>query len=122
MNRNFALSLAITLGAAGAAHADDITIDPTPFTSTLSRAEVMADLMQHRRSGINPWADEYDPLAQFQGGKSRADVRAEYLADRAVVAAFHGEDSGSVAMANGKPLQVQETQLAGADGDESAAR
>lgn len=112
MNRNFALSLAITLGAAGAAHADDITVDPVPFTSTLSRAEVMADLMQHRRSGIDPWADDYDPLAQFRGGKTRADVRAEYLADRAVVAAFNGEDSGSAHLALGQPVPVQETQLA----------
>jgi len=131
MNRKTALSLAFALAGAGTAYADDITIDPVPFTSTLSRAEVMADLAQFRRSGVDPWADGYNPVAHFQGGKSRAEVQAEYLANRAAVAAFNGEDSGSAYMAQARPqvqeiqlavIVVDETQFAAAEGDEGQAR
>ena len=110
-----ALSLAFALTAAASVHADDITIDPTPFTSTLTRAEVMADLQQARRSGVNPWADEYNPLADFQSSKTRAQVTAEYLGERNAVAAFNGEDSGSVYLARREPAQSRETQLAAAE-------
>jgi hypothetical protein len=111
MNRKIALALA--LAAAGtAAYADDISIDPFPFKSTLSRAEVMADLMQHRRSGINTLADDYNPLAQFRSSKTRAEVIAEFMADRDAVAGMTREDSGSAYLARVKPAQARETQLA----------
>ncbi|HEX7891521.1 MAG TPA: DUF4148 domain-containing protein [Ramlibacter sp.] len=118
MNRKIALALA--LAAAGtAAHADEITVDPFPFKSTLSRAEVMADLMQHRRSGIDTQADDYNPLAQFRGAKTRADVRAEFMAERDTVAAMTREDSGSAYLARVKPALARETQLARSQDDAS---
>jgi hypothetical protein len=99
MNRTCALSLAIALSAAGSAFADDITIDPHPFVSTASRAQVKEELRQFRQSGINPWADDHNTLAQFRGSKTRAEVTAEYMGSRATVSAFTGEDSGSAYLA-----------------------
>lgn len=81
--------------ASTAAHADDITIDNTPFESTRTRAEVQAELAQFKKSGVNPWAISYNQLAGFHSGKTRAHVQAEYLAERDQVAAMSGEDSGS---------------------------
>ena len=98
MNRKIALALASLCITAGPALADDITIDPQPFTSTLSRAQVMEELAQFRRSGVNPWAQNYDQLAQLRSTNTRADVRSSYLAERDTVAAFGGEDSGSAYM------------------------
>lgn len=98
MNRNVAFALASLCIAAGPALADDITIDPQPFVSTLSRAQVMDELAQFRRSGVNPWAQDYDQLAQLHSTATRADVRTGYLAERDAVAAFNGEDSGSAYM------------------------
>ncbi|AMO24085.1 hypothetical protein GCM10027034_17640 [Ramlibacter solisilvae] len=95
MNRNIALALVSACMAAGPAFADDITVDPQPFVSTLTRAQVMEELNQFRRSGVNPWADDYNQLAQFRSTSNRAEVRAEYLASRGEVEAFTGEDSGS---------------------------
>jgi hypothetical protein len=95
MNRNFALSLAIALAAAGNAFADDITIDPHPFVSTASRAQVQDELRQFRQAGANPWADDYNPLAEFHGSMTRAEVTAGFLASRNEVAAMGAEDSGS---------------------------
>ena len=99
MNRTHALSLAIVLVAAGNAFADDITIDPHPFVSTASRAEVQEELRRFRLAGHNPWADEYNPVAHFRGSLTRAEVTAEYMGSRATVAAFTGEDSGSTHLA-----------------------
>lgn len=117
MNRKIALALA--LAAAGTAYADDITIDPVPFTSTLTRAEVIADMMQFRASRVDPWAQEYDPLAHFQGMRSREQVNAEVISERNRIAAFHGEDSGSVYLARRElPQSQQPTQVAAAEGEE----
>lgn len=116
MNRNIALSL--VLCAAGAVQADDITPEP-PFTSTLTRAEVIADMQQFRRSGIDPWALDYNPLAAFRGDRMSAQLRDEYIADRARVAALHGEDSGSMSMARRDvPQGQQQTQVAAVPGDD----
>ena len=87
--------IAICLAAAGSAFADDITIEATPFVSTRSRAEVIAE-MQQARTEVNPWADSYDQLQAFHGTMSRAEVVAEYLLSRDEVQAFNGEDSGSM--------------------------
>jgi hypothetical protein len=111
MNRTIALSLAaLATAAAGHAYADDITIEAAPFSSSLSRAEVLADLQQFRSAGINPWADEYNPLLHFQGSKTSAQVIGEYIAGRAAVAALNSEDSGSAYMARREPAP-QPTQL-----------
>ena len=95
MNRAHALSLAIALVAAGNAFADDITMEPSRFVSTASRADVQSELMQSRQAGINIWADDYNPTADFRSSMSRAEVTAEFLASRSAVAAFTAEDSGS---------------------------
>ena len=53
---------------------------------------------QFRHSGVNPWADDYNQLAQFHSTSTRAEVQAAYRASRDEVAAFTGEDSGSAYM------------------------
>ena len=95
MNRTYALSFALAFVAAGNAFADDITVDPHPFVSTASPAQVLDELKQFRQGGTNPWADEYDQLAGFKSSKSRSEVTAEYVASREATAALSSEDSGS---------------------------
>jgi hypothetical protein len=114
MNRNFALSLCIACGCcSGAAFADDITIDPHPFVSTMTRAQVREDLRLFQASGTNPWADDYNQLAGMQGTATRAEAKADFLASRKMVAAFSGEDSGSsyLAKMNARP-RMPATRLA----------
>ena len=65
--------------ASAAARADDITIDPTPFQSARTRAEVQAELVQFKRSGVNPWATSYNQLAQFRSTRARTDVRVRNM-------------------------------------------
>ncbi|MEJ5990455.1 DUF4148 domain-containing protein [Ramlibacter sp. PS3R-8] len=116
MNRTIALSLAIVLVAAGNAFADDITNDPHPFTSTASRAEVQEDLRLFRMAGNSPWADDYNPLAQFHGTLTRAEVTADYMGSRESVSAFTAEDSGSAYLARTSiPGSGRDTILAGTD-------
>jgi recombinational DNA repair protein RecT len=95
MNRNFALALCIASASIGTAFADDITIDPNPFVSTMTRAQVNEELRQFRTSGVNPWADDYNQLAQARSTMTRGQVRAAYIAARDEVAALDAEDSGS---------------------------
>lgn len=111
MNRNIALAAVLAVAASGA-FADDITIDTTPFVSTRTRAEVQAELGQYQKAGVNPWSTSYNPLRTFTGGKTRAEVRAEFLADREQVRALTGEDSGSAYFARGTQLDDR-TRLAG---------
>lgn len=99
MNRNFALAVVLAAAAAGNAFADDITIDPTPFKSTATRAAVRADMMASWAAGLTPWSDEFNQLTAFRSSKSRAEVMAEFALTRAEVAAFQGEGSGSTSMA-----------------------
>ena len=96
MNR-FALAsfLAIAAASTSVAFADDITVDPHPFMSSSTRAEVQAQLQQHKAAGVNPWSTSYNPLARFTSSRTRAEVHAEFLRSRAEVAALNGEDSGS---------------------------
>jgi K+-transporting ATPase c subunit len=113
MNRKLSLTLAVLASAViGNAFADDISIDPTPFKSTRTRAEVQAELQEFRASGVDPWADNYSQQLRATSEKSRAEVRAEYLAERDKVAAFTGEDSGSVWLARVTPTGPQ-IQMAG---------
>ena len=112
MNRHFALALVAAAAAASPAFADDITIDPTPFISTRSRAEVIGEMQQFRHGGVNPWADEYNPLADFRSDRTREQVTLEYQATRASVAALTGEDSGSMYLARITAPATLETQMA----------
>jgi hypothetical protein len=117
MNRKIALAL--ILAATGAvAYADDITVDPVPFTSTLTRAQVMQDLQQYRKAGINPWADDYNQVAQFRSSLSREQVMAEFKLSRDSVAALTGEDSGSVYLARRDHVVKGGTHLAAAPAHE----
>ena len=86
---------AVSTGYVGTARADDITIDPFPFVPSKSRAEVRAELQASKRSGVDPWARNYDPVRHFHSSRTRAQVTAEFLRERDAVAAMHGEDSGS---------------------------
>jgi hypothetical protein len=106
--------IAICLAAAGSAFADDITIEATPFISTRTRAEVVAE-MQQARHEANPWADSYDQLQAFQSTLTRAEVTAEYLLSRDEVQAFNGEDSGSTYLMASRPLGSKAPVLAAAD-------
>jgi hypothetical protein len=66
------------------------------FNGNLTRAEVQAQLKQ---GGPNPWSTQYNPLATFKSERTRAQVQAEYVANRDAVAAFTSEDSGSAYLA-----------------------
>jgi hypothetical protein len=83
-----------------------------PFVSTADRAEVRAEQATFEASGRDPWARDYNPLADFQSQRSRAEVKAEYLQSRDRVDAFTGEDSGSAYLA-GQPDAGTATQVVG---------
>jgi hypothetical protein len=68
--------------AGGAARADDIAFDNTPFQSGVTRAEVQAELAQHRKETGNAWANEYEPRSEFKSTRTRAQVQAELAAYR----------------------------------------
>ncbi len=112
MNRKTALALVIASAAATQAFADDPTIVEDHFVSTATRADVIAEMQQFRQSGIDPWADAYNPVAQMRSDLTRAEVTAEYLRSRDMVNALNGEDSGSVYLARREGAQPQATQLA----------
>jgi hypothetical protein len=90
MNRNLASTLAVTATAAAAlalaalasskAYAEDITIDPTPFVSSKTRAEVRAELMGMSDAERRAYSSDVsiDPTP-FVGTKTRAEVRAELM-------------------------------------------
>jgi hypothetical protein len=114
MIRKSALALVLVTAAAGNAFADDPTIDPTSFISTASRAQVQADLQQHRQQSANPWSDDYDHLAGFRSERTRAEVSAEYIAERDAVTAMTGEDSGAMFMAKRDTMKSAPAHLAAA--------
>lgn len=103
MTRKIALAVEIAVGVAavaaaaaitsGKAHADDITIDNSPFVSTRSRAEVRAELMD--KGGLTEWALQLND-SPFKSSYTKGQARAEYLAARDEIHALNSEDSGSV--------------------------
>lgn len=106
MNRNLASALSITTTAAavfaaaaiaaGNAHADDITIDNTPFVSSKTRAEVRAEVMgqsEALRIASSEWS--MNQQAQTKSTYTREQAKAEYIAARDEVKARNAEDSGS---------------------------
>jgi hypothetical protein len=117
MNRT-SLALAAVLSVVGfAAHADDA--DPagqfanSVIPAATSRAQVQSDLAQFKKAGVNPWSTQYNPLASFHGEKTRAQVRNEFLANRAEVSALTAEDSGSAYLAAHQGTTRAARQLAG---------
>ena len=100
MNAKILLATAAIAAAfSGIARADDITIEPTAFVSAKTRAEVNAELAQYKQAGVNPWSTSYNPLKGFQSSRTRAEVTAEYIANRDEVRALGAEDSGSAYLA-----------------------
>lgn len=84
-------ALAAVVAPVGQSLADDITIDPTPFVSRMTRAEVQA---QVAKSSLTEWERQYGG-AYTNSGYTRAQARSEYVTGRREVLALHGEDSGS---------------------------
>lgn len=108
MNRNLTsvLSLAATAAAAvavaiasGSAYADDITVDPTPFVSTKSRAEVRAELLGQaqsvRASAGGEWSLQDNQVPLIKSSYTSEQAMAEYKVSRDLVRALNSEDSGS---------------------------
>jgi len=104
MNTNLAPYLGFAAAAAAAilslmsqpAHADDITIDPTPFVSTASRAEVRAGTIKSPRTDTySEWGSQYNEQRPFKSAQTSAEARAEYLRNRDSVHELTAEDSGS---------------------------
>ena len=78
-----------------------------------TRAEVQAELAQFKQAGVNPWSISYNKLAGFQSTRTRAQVQAEYVAERNQVAALNAEDSGSAYLAQAAASRKVGTTLAG---------
>ena len=112
MNRKLYFAALVLATAATGAFADDITIDPHPFASTRTPAQVQAELAQYKREGVNPWSIAYNPLRQFHSEKTHAPVEQEYLASRDEARALSGEDSGSAWLAQHRVGDAP-SQLAG---------
>jgi hypothetical protein len=112
MNRKTALTFVVAALAAGSALAETPLVDTQPFKSTMTREQVQAELAQHRATGIDVYADGYNPLMLFRSTRTRAEVQAEFRASRDLVSAFNGEDSGSTYLAHREPRRTFGPQLA----------
>jgi len=85
MNRFFAASLAVaSIAFAGAALADDITIDSTPVVSTKTRAEVRNEFLASRAQ--TQALTREDSGSQYLAGQKQAD-RTAIAAGRATTRA-----------------------------------
>jgi hypothetical protein len=114
MNAKIALSsLVLAAGFAGSAFAETPTVVNEQFVSSKTRAEVQADLAAYKKSGVNPWSTQYNPLRSFQSATTRAAVTAEYIASRDEVKALNGEDSGSAYLAQLRAPAFESSTVAG---------
>ena len=89
---------AVMVFANGDALADDITVDNTPFVSTLSRDEVKGILKAHPelvKRTASEWALQGNQVPRARSTYTSAEARAAYIKERKDVAALYGEDSGS---------------------------
>lgn len=114
MNNAHRFLLAALCAAALTAHAADWENDgwrPVDATGARTTAQVRAELDAFKK-GPNPWAAGYNPLAQFRSTNTRAQVQAEYLAEREAVAAMNREDGGSAYLAEHQ-VAPRPAQLAG---------
>lgn len=107
-----ALVLAASFGGSAFAESPN-AVPEAAFTSTQSRAQVLAELHAYKQAGVNPWSTSYNPLRSFQGSNTRAAVVADYLASRDEVHALTGEDSGSAYLAQARSRDVPASLLAG---------
>lgn len=94
-----AAAFAVAAIVSGNAYAEGpIIIDDTPFVSTRTRAEVRAEVMgqsERLRVASSEWAMQMNQVPQPNGGYTRAQATAEYIAARDEVNALNAEDSGS---------------------------
>jgi len=108
MERNLASVLAlastaaitVTLAAVAPsdAHADDISIDNTVFTSSRSRAEIRSELLNRdaaTKMNAGELALQHNYQPPVRSVVTRDQVRAEYKASRESVRRMLAEDSGS---------------------------
>jgi hypothetical protein len=98
----YPLVAVLSLVAAGAAFADDITPDNTataPMVNAKSRDQVQSELFQARKDGSTKvWSTTYNHILAVKSVKSRDQVRAETAADHGYANSLYGEDSGSFAL------------------------
>lgn len=113
MQAKFALSALVLAAFAGSALAEGPIEQNTVFTSTKTRAEVLADLGAYKKAGVNVYATGYSPVRTFVGQKTRAEVVADFMANREMVRAFNGEDSGSAWLAQARGTRIPTSVLAG---------
>lgn len=75
-------AIAVSFAAAGTALAQEATYElPQPTSSSITRAQVQAELAQARADGsLLVTEADYQEGARFESQLSRADVRAETLA------------------------------------------
>jgi Domain of unknown function (DUF4148) len=74
------IALLSAVATTAPAFAGDISEDNTPtFTSTLSRADVIAATLQARDAGLIPGGEQFTFIEEHGPGLSRAQVRAETL-------------------------------------------
>jgi hypothetical protein len=114
--QRIALALAAALSVATlAAHAEspDLSGQFAASSAGVSRAQVKAELAQYKQSGVNPWSTSYNPLNTFHSEKTRAQVQAEFLANRQAVQAMTGEDSGSAYLSAHRGITAADNQFAG---------
>ena len=112
MNRSRLAIAAVLSAAAFVAHAES----PDPAGQFATRtgsasAAVQAPAAQAAKAApgnsANPWSTRYNPLDSFQSQRTRAEVQADYVANRDRVNAFTREDSGSAFLAtNRTPVAV----------------
>jgi hypothetical protein len=105
MNRSSLALAAVLSVAAFAANAESPDPSGQFAASTASqqtRATVQAQQAQARQAGVNPWSSSYNPLKSFRSERTRADVQADFVANRDRVAAFTREDSGSAFLATNR--------------------
>ena len=112
MNRKLCFGALVLASLGTSAFADDITVEPHPFVSTRTQAQVQAELAQYKLAGVNPWSISYNPVRYFRSEKTRAQVEQEYVASRDEVSARTGEDSGSARLAQRQGPDVS-SQFAG---------
>lgn len=128
MNQRFTSSLAFTGSAiaaaiaaalmSGHARAEGPIEQPAPFVSTLSRAEVQADLMRNRglvTSYASEWALQQNSTLSPGSAYTRAQARADYIASREEVRAMTAEHGGSGSFAVAPSRMPSSTTVAGTD-------
>jgi hypothetical protein len=126
MNRHFASALTFAASTAAVACAaaiasssayaeSPLAVPATPFVSSLSRAEVQAELMSQRATitaAGGEWTHQYNQVPQMNSGYTTAQAKADYIASRRQVMAMTSEDSGSSYLAS-RPASNNDIVVAG---------